>query len=967
MQPGRVMSDTRWLRLWEIFHAAAELPPTERPAHVAAQCAGDDDLAGEVLDLLAVNDDPNKAWNAGAQLAWDPHDAGASEVDESLAGTYIGPYLIIRVIGEGGMGSVYEAEQESPVRRRVAVKVIKRGMDTREVVRRFEHERQALALMNHSGIAKVFDAGSTPDGRPYFVMELVEGQSLTDLCDSGGLALRERLALFATVCDAIQHAHQKGVIHRDLKPSNVLVTREGDTLVPKVIDFGIAKAIGAGLDDATMHTSVGTVMGTLAYMSPEQATIGAVDVDTRADIYSLSAILYQILCGVPPLPSGLGFFEALRQIRDVDPPPPSSRLAMLTEQDRATFATRMSLRAHALRQELRELDWIVMKGLAKDRAQRYASPADLASDIRRFQVGLPVAARPPSRTYVLRKYLRRHRAAAATAAVFLLFVVGFAASMTVQSLRLERALGLAESQRARAEQVSRFLVEMLALPDPEIANGESLTVREVLDRAHAKLPNELSDQPDLRATMLETIGQVYRALGILDRAGALLSEAVALRRQQPDAGQGLARALVLRGEVAHDEGDYEAAERDYRESLTIGPADAPTLERISATQNLAVLALDSAEAEDGERLAREALALRERRGGPRDAEYADNLLHVGRSLRQQGRLEEGTKFTEDGLALLRSLYGNHHVQVATALAHHGAQLSALGRQQEALADYQESLAIYRDVLGPEHSYVAAMQTNLANALFDLGRLQEAADAARAARDQYARLVGADDPQTGRAQYSLGNALIALGRYDEAERELRGALTMDERAYGSENGNVAFDITQIGVSLMERGRYDEAIAHLERARRIREAIGSPKSPHVLYVLRVLGLAIARRGDPARGIALLREALAGEQEVLGPRHLRTVATGIALGEALNRSGDAQAACDALANAQKVGSEQLADGHWHMGALKHELGLCERALGNDEAARRYLNEALAIRRAAFPEGHPATAATMAALTAR
>ena len=958
------MSDTRWSRLWEVFHAAAELPPAERPSFVAAQCAEDDELLQEVLALLAAGSDPHPALGVGPRLEWEPADAGASDFDESLAGTRIGPYLIVRVIGEGGMGSVYEAEQESPVRRRVAVKVIKRGMDTQEVVRRFENERQALALMSHSGIARVFDAGSTPDGRPYFVMELVEGESLTDLCESGRLGLRERLKLFATVCDAIQHAHQKGVIHRDLKPSNVLVTHEGDTLVPKVIDFGIAKAVGTGLDAATLHTSVGTIMGTLAYMSPEQATIGAVDIDTRTDIYSLCAILYEMLSGDPPLPSGLGLFEALRQIREDDPATPSSHLATLTEQDREAFASRMSLRAGALRQELRELDWIVMKGLAKERAQRYATPADVATDIRRFLGGLPVAARPPSRTYVLRKYLRRHRAAAATTAVFLLFLIGFAISMTVQSLRLERALNLAERQRARAEQVSRFLVEMLALPDPVIANGESLTVREVLDRAYAKLPNELSDQPDLRATMLETIGQVYRALGMFERAGALLTEAVAMRRQQEENTASLARALVLLGEVAHDEGDYPVAERDYREAVEVAGASVPTAERINATQNLSVLALDRGEAAEGERLARETLVLRAGLGAPRDDEYAANLLNIGRSLRQQGKLEPSAKFTEEGLALLRTLHGNRHELVATALGHHGAQLIALGRQQEALAAFQESLSIFREVLGADHSYVAAMQTNLANALFDLGRLQESLAASRAARDQYARLVGADNPQTGNAQFGLGRSLLVLGRYDEAERELRGALAMDQHAYGEENRNVAFDLTLIGNTLLERGKFDEAIALLERAQQIRLASGGPMLPDALLGTRVLGLAHARRGDSSQGIQMLRDALAGERQVLGPDHVRTVATSLALGEALNLAGEAQDACAVLSAAQEIGKKQLADGHWQMAALKHELGVCNRALGQPEEAARYLREALSMRRAAFPPEHPAIAASSVAL---
>jgi eukaryotic-like serine/threonine-protein kinase len=381
------------------------------------------------------------------------------------------------LIGEGGMGQVWLAEQKQPVRRLVAIKLIRAGMNTREVVARFESERQALALMDHPAIAKVFDAESTSDGRPYFVMEYVVGCHITDYCDQHKLTTRQRLELFILVCEGVQHAHQKAIIHRDLKPSNILVTEVDGKPMPRIIDFGLAKAVSQGLDAETMVTQVGAVIGTLRYMSPEQAGLAGEDIDTRSDVYSLGVVLYELLVGAPPLDSShLAFDEVLHQLREEDAPRPSSRFRTLRD-DSGTAAENRGSDPPALTRQLRgDLDAIALKALEKDRALRYATPSELAADIKRYLRNEPVLAHAPSTVYRARKYVRRHRLAVAVAGTAAVLLVGFAIAQAVQLRRITR-------ERDRADRISAFMTGMFKVSDPSEARGNSVTAREILDKA----------------------------------------------------------------------------------------------------------------------------------------------------------------------------------------------------------------------------------------------------------------------------------------------------------------------------------------------------------------------------------------------------------------------------------------------------------------------------------------------------
>ncbi len=476
------MEQASWKRVKQVFHEALEKTGPERNSFVAAACGQDRDLRAQVEALLAAHDeaegflasptmeDANEAAKAARGLATAAPPEGP--------GSTIGPYKLLQAIGEGGFGIVYMAEQEQPVRRRVALKIIKLGMDTKQVIARFEAERQALAMMDHPNIAKVFDAGATETGRPYFVMELVKGVPITEYCDANRLSTRERLQLFVEVCQAVQHAHQKGIIHRDLKPSNVLVTLHDGRPVPKVIDFGVAKATAHRLTEKTLFTEYGQLIGTPAYMSPEQAEMSGLDIDTRSDIYSLGVLLYELLTGTTPFEAkplrSAGYLEVLRILREDEPPTPSSRLRTLGDA-LTEVAKQRNAEPGALTKLVRgDLDWIVMKALEKDRTRRYASASEFAADIGRHFHDEPIAARPPSTAYRLRKFVKKHKGPVAAAAGVALAIVLGASIATWQAVRAR-----AEAHRAQANAI---LASATGTEDPLLK---------------ALLIDEIADVPDL--------------------------------------------------------------------------------------------------------------------------------------------------------------------------------------------------------------------------------------------------------------------------------------------------------------------------------------------------------------------------------------------------------------------------------------------------------------------------------------
>jgi serine/threonine-protein kinase len=579
----------------EIFLAAVQKPaPDERAAFLDAACTGDAALRRRVEALLQAHDDPGGILGEPTPDPGTTVGSGAGH-DEAI-GIHIGPYKLLQKLGEGGMGAVYLAEQEQPIRRRVAVKIIKANVDSGHILGRFEQERQALALMDHPNIAKVFEAGKMDagadalpgtawQGRPYFVMELVKGIPITQYCDQERLSPRERLQLLIPVCQAVQHAHQKGIIHRDLKPSNVIIALYDGKPIPKVIDFGVAKATGQKLTERTMFTEVGQIIGTLEYMAPEQAELNNLDIDTRSDIYSLGVILYELLTGAPPFTGkqlrSAAFAEMLRMIREVDPPRPSTKLSHCEELP--SIAAKRKLEPRKLTRLMHgDLDWIVMKALEKDRGRRYETATGLAMDLERYLHDDPVLAGPPGASYRLHKFLRRNRGPVLAATLVLLALVLGVVLSSWQAFRAKqaeasalRAEGQALAQKRRADEeaaiaraVSEFLRnDLLGQADPRAQSGgaqspvRNVTLRTILDRAAARIPGRFREQPLVEAAIRETIGSAYHGLGEYDLAQLHLEAAATVYRDS--LGGGDVVTLACEHNLAHlykEQGQYAKAE-----------------------------------------------------------------------------------------------------------------------------------------------------------------------------------------------------------------------------------------------------------------------------------------------------------------------------------------------------------------------------------------------------------------------
>ncbi len=670
-------------------------------------------------------------------------------IDQAETQERIGAYRLIDELGRGGMGVVWLAEQESPIQREVALKVIKAGMDTREVIARFDAERQALALMDHPGIARVLDAGVTEAGRPFFVMELVEGLPLTTFCDQERLTVKERLRLLLRICEAVQHAHQKGIIHRDLKPSNILVSRAANgEPMPKVIDFGIAKAVGPQAIADTLVTQMGQIVGTPQYMSPEQASAGAQDADTRADVYALGVMLYELLTGSTPLRPetlrGAALAEVQRLVREAATERPSLRLLKMGREGKNSdgrdsgrmpelpgLAERRGTTLGRLVAGVRgDLDWIVLKALEKERDRRYGSVTALAEDLQRHLADEPVLARPPSALYWLRKTARRHRSAFATGmAVAAALVIATVVSVKA-AFRARAAEKLANERLAGAEAVPEFLIQALRSPDPS-KNGREVKVVEVLDQAVAEARTRFASQPLMRARLLETLGQTYHGLGLYAEAAALLGETAAsyVEPNQDERGSEV-KNLIARAISERFQGRYDIAlalndDAWKKAKASLGENHADTLHaRYECALNLAFTGqLDEAAKIQEEIRSGQAGVAAQRQHMVEDLEVV--------FMEARGDLEPLVPmFTRRAQRPLYLGKRAHNELASSQMEHLGRVLEKLGRQEESLLVREELLLHTWESLGPGHSYTGLAMSILAQALFEAGRGMEATVAAK---------------------------------------------------------------------------------------------------------------------------------------------------------------------------------------------------------------------------------------------
>jgi non-specific serine/threonine protein kinase/serine/threonine-protein kinase len=648
----------------------------------------------------------------------------------------IGRYRILRRLGEGGMGTVFAALQEEPVQRQVALKVIRRGAGGRSILARFELERQALALMDHPNVAHVLDAGATEDGEPFFVMDLVSGERITDHCDRHRLSTVERLKLFLPVCHAVQHAHQKGIIHRDLKPSNVLVAGTNGRAAPRVIDFGIAKAIGQPLAGQPLLTEQGQLVGTPEYMSPEQAGMNPLDIDTRTDVYSLGVMLYELLVGVLPFdPAQLrqgGPANMQRVIRDVEPPRPSTRLSSLGADGARRVAERHGQSALTLQRELRrDLDWIAMKAMEKDRARRYASASELAADIERYLRHEPVTAGPPGALYRMRKFVRRHRAAVAAAILY-------AATVTAAAFALGAKYREAEREREMVREINQFLSQDLLRSEALEEQGHDVSMREVVRRAAGAIEGRFDDRPLVEASVRHTVGTALRLVGAFDEAILHLSRAAALRRS----ALGPLNPLTLEAQFAlaeaHlDQGhDLEAAalllEQTWRAQCEVLGREHPAT--LHTRSDIALLRRKEQRLDEAEAINREVLEVRRRTLGPAHPDTLNSMNNLAAVYYRMGRHAEAVELLEDTWrrrCASPDLGPDHAASLVTRnnlagnLYKLGRRAAEEGRVEGALRHFAEAEAHHRPLVEAARRQWPASHPTLGVFLLYLGRtLQE---------------------------------------------------------------------------------------------------------------------------------------------------------------------------------------------------------------------------------------------------
>ncbi|MBI3450208.1 MAG: tetratricopeptide repeat protein [Acidobacteria bacterium] len=734
-------------------------------------------------------------------------------------------YRLIQRIGEGGMGDVYLADQLEPIKRKVALKIVKRGLDTREVLARFDVERQTLALMDHAAIATVLDAGSTESGRPYFAMEYVQGEPITRWCDRHRLSIRERLELFVKVCDGVQHAHQKGIIHRDLKPTNILVAGDAASPQPKIIDFGIAKAMTRGTGEVTRITELGQLVGTPEYMSPEQAGLTAQDVDTRADIYALGVILYELVTGALPFESddlrSLPPEEMRRRIRDEDPPRLSTRAARLGAR-LAAAASNRQVRPERFPDHVRgDLEWITARAMEKDRARRYETANDLARDLERHLRHEPVLASPPSTMYRLGKLARRHRVAFAAGGLVAAILVVASVVSTALYFQAQKAAAAAAIEAGKSAQVAKFMEEMLEGVGPSVALGrDTKLMREILDRTAARVDKELKAQPLVEAELRMTLGRTYFDLGELAPAKTQFEKALAiLKGEKGERDAATLRAASRLGTTMYQLGDLKGAEAsltataraqteifgaddpdalrtqsdlsmvlvygsklDEAEKLVkrilpglkkaFGPSGQTTRE---AMNNLAQAYTDASRLPEAEALYKEILEATLSDLGPEHPGTLEIQINLGWLYRHEERLREADAMTAGALATMRRVLGNEHPMTQIGVNNLAVIYKAEKKYKEAEPLYIENVESGKRTLGAQHPETVVGIINLAGFHRTVGDCAkgepEADEAIRAieSHDFGEFLAGAG------AYFVRGSCRADVGRYAESEPDLLKAL------------------------------------------------------------------------------------------------------------------------------------------------------------------------------------------------
>jgi tetratricopeptide (TPR) repeat protein len=853
-------------------------------AYLDKACGNDIQLRAKVEALLKAHQEAGSFLNApalGPDVTLD-----TSPLTEG-PGTIIGRYKLLEQIGEGGFGVVYMAEQQEPIRRRVALKIIKLGMDTKQVIARFEAERQALAMMDHPNIAKVLDAGATDTGRPYFVMELVKGIPITEYCDKNNLDTRQRLELFIDVCKAVQHAHQKGIIHRDIKPSNVMITLHDGKPVPKVIDFGIAKATSHRLTEKTLFTKYAQMIGTPEYMSPEQAEMSGLDIDTRTDIYSLGVLLYELLTSATPFDAkelrDAGYAEMQRIIRETEPLRPSTKLN--TMGDALTDIAKHRQSSPALLPKLvrGDLDWIAMKTLEKDRTRRYETANELAADINRHLGDELVLAGPPSVRYRLRKFVRRNRAlVTGVSAVLVVLVAGIVVS-TIFAVGQARARARAEFHAAMSYGTMEYFQNGFFVKGADVTVGELVeTLSKEIELAEKSFgtPLETSDGPPLSLMMTaahQALGNMYAGLEMYDKAEPHLERAYQFFLTQLGWKHEVTRHSLNNLALFYlRQGRYDKAEPllakalDIRRRVKCKYHD----EMLDPMDNLGWRYFEQARYNEAERLFVKALEISRGVLGEEHPHTLDRMCRLASLYGKEGRYDKAEPLLIKALETSRRVHGEEHENTLWSMTTLGWQYSEQGRYKEAEPLLVKALEISRRTLGDEHPTTLTAMTDLGREYFLQGRYNDAERLLVKALEISRRTLGEENLNTTGGMWCLGGLYAKQGRYEEAEPLLVESLENIRRMQGEENRQASAHMDALGVLYTKQGRYDEAEPLLVKAVQVRRRLLGEEDPFVLEFMNDLAVLYREQSRYSEAESLFVKALEVRRRVLGDEHPDTL---------------------------------------------------------------------------------------------
>jgi len=977
----------RWREVRQLFDTASELEGKQREEFLARACANNESLLADVEFLL-------RSHEAAGSFIEEPlvqllATGGQSDAD-TVEVRQIGPWAVEKILGQGGMGTVYLASRaDDEYRQRAAIKVLRLGLDSEDLIRRFRGERQILADLNHPNIARLLEGGTLEDERPYLVMEYVEGQPFDSYCDSQKLPIARRLELFVKMCSAVQFAHQRLIVHRDLKPGNILVTEAGE---PKLLDFGIAKLLSPESSPQTqLMTEPDRRPMTLAYASPEQVT-GA-SITTASDVYSLGVVLYELLTGRRPYPSGQR--DLTKVICEHQPRRPSTVVGggagLLPAGSEETTATPALIAEHRSSDQRKlartlggDLDNIVLKALRKEPQRRYVSAEAMAQDVVRYLTHRPVFARPDTLAYRGRKFVRRNRLGVAAAAIALVALMGFLLVVVAQ-----RNLFL--GQKLRAEEVTQVMIDLFEVSDPDVARGRQVTAREVMDRGATEIRARLRSEPDLLAGLLEAIGRVYTKLGVYESAGPLLEDALELRREvYGSASPKIAPGLVRQGELMEKIGNFELAEERFREALSLlgKGRDRLTPEFEQGLSGLAATLLHLGQFEAAEALNLEALELSRRLFGDDDDRTALNLKDLGTVYHHRGRYPEARAAYSESLAIYRNRYGDEHPEVAGVLGS-----LALVRRREGEYDQAEELLyktieIQRRQYDGAHPGVATAQINLAAFLRDLGRFEEAEQLCLEALAYRRELYPPDHPKLAGAinllglirrgvgdrvaaeahfrealeiwtkrgdefpEVSVGYANLALvlsakGETAEAEKLWLEALRIARIVYGDEHPTIAAHLSNLGRLARLRGDFETAQRYYLESLKISRRLSGEGHPDVARTTQNLAIVMRYLGDYAEAERLYRKALGSHRARLGEEHAEVGLTMQNLASTLTLQGRPEESLELVLEALEILEAALPDGHsWRL-AARSVLGESLTALGRYAEAEETLLATYALVR--------------------